>query len=314
MSLDPQAKALLKSMEESGSPPLNTLPPAEARVAYDKGSELFRGNPPDPHSIETIKIPNRDGGITAWVYKPKESKNLPTLVFFHGGGFVIGSLKSHDTVCRSLCVQTQCLVISVDYRLAPEHKYPAALDDAWTATTWIAENIERLGGNSNNLAVGGDSAGGCLAASVSLLAKKTGAPSICKQLLIYPCTDMTARFDSHRTFGEGYRLTTELLEWFYNHYFDDEEDIAHWKASPLNAENFENLPPTFILSAGFDPLQDEAKAYADKLKNAGVRVKHSHYKGMMHGFITMPGVIDKAKEAITECAEELKETFFDFEP
>ena len=314
MSLDPQAKALLKSMEESGSPPLNTLPPAEARVAYDKGSELFRGNPPDPHSIETIKIPNRDGGITAWVYKPKESKNLPTLVFFHGGGFVIGSLKSHDTVCRSLCVQTQCLVISVDYRLAPEHKYPAALDDAWTATTWIAENIERLGGNSNNLAVGGDSAGGCLAASVSLLAKKTGAPSICKQLLIYPCTDMTARFDSHRTFGEGYRLTTELLEWFYNHYFDDEEDIAHWKASPLNAENFENLPSTFILSAGFDPLQDEAKAYADKLKNAGVRVKHSHYKGMMHGFITMPGVIDKAKEAITECAEELKETFFDFEP
>ena len=310
MSLDPQAEALLKNMEESGAPPFNKVSPAEARIMYDQGSELVRGDPPEPHSIENIDIPGKDGKIAAWAYRPSESKNLPTLVFFHGGGFVIGSLKSHDTVCRSLCIEAQCLVISIDYRLAPENKYPAALDDAWTATTWIANNIESLGGDANHLAVAGDSAGGCLAAAVSLLAKESGSPDICKQILVYPCTDMSARFDSHLEFGDGYRLTSELLEWFYNHYFSEKDDIMHWKASPLNAQDFTQLPPTFIISAGFDPLQDEAKAYAEKLKNAGVQVKLSHYEGMMHGFITMPGVIDKAKEALNECAEELKNVFY----
>ena len=310
MSLDPQAEALLKNMEESGAPPFNKVSPAEARLMYDQGSELVRGDPPEPHSIENIDIPGKDGKIAAWVYRPSESKNLPTVVFFHGGGFVIGSLKSHDTVCRSLCIEAQCLVISIDYRLAPENKYPAALDDAWTATTWIANNIESLGGDANHLAVAGDSAGGCLAASVSLLAKESGSPDICKQILVYPCTDMSARFDSHREFGDGYRLTSELLEWFYNHYFSEKDDIMHWKATPLNAQDFTQLPPTFIISAGFDPLQDEAKAYAEKLKNAGVQVKFSHYEGMMHGFITMPGVIDKAKQALSECAEELKNVFY----
>ena len=310
MSLDPQAEALLKNMEESGAPPFNKVSPAEARLMYDQGSELVRGDPPEPHSIENMDIPGKDGKIAAWAYRPSESKNLPTLVFFHGGGFVIGSLKSHDTVCRSLCIEAQCLVISIDYRLAPENKYPAALDDAWTATNWIANNIESLGGDANHLVVAGDSAGGCLAAAVSLLAKESGSPDICKQILVYPCTDMSARFDSHREFGDGYRLTSELLEWFYNHYFSEKDDIMHWKASPLNAQDFTQLPPTFIISAGFDPLQDEAKAYAEKLKNAGVQVKLSHYEGMMHGFITMPGVIDKAKEALNECAEELKNVFY----
>ena len=236
-------------------------------------------------------------------------KNLPMLVFYHGGGFVIGSLESQDTVCRSLCVEAQCIVVAVEYRLAPENKYPAALEDAWSATEWVAGNANLLGGDPARLAIGGDSAGGCLAATVALMAKESGGPNISKQLLIYPCTDMTRRYESHKTFGEGYRLTSDLIEWFYNHYFSEEDDVESWKASPLNSTKLEGLPPTFVISAGFDPLQDEAEAYADKLMRAGVSTKHSHYEGMLHGFITMPGVMDKAKEALTECAQELKLVF-----
>ena len=305
MPLDPQAEALLKSMQESGAPPFNACSPEDARTMYDQGSELVKGDPPEPHSIETLEIPGVQGNITTWVYKPSAKENLPMLVFYHGGGFVIGSLESHDTVCRSLCVEAQCIVVAVEYRLAPENKYPAALEDAWSATEWVADNANLLGGDPARLAIGGDSAGGCLAATVALIAKESGGPKISKQLLIYPCTDMTRRYESHRTFGEGYRLTSDLIEWFYNHYFSEEDDVESWKASPLNSTKLEGLPPTFLISAGFDPLQDEAEAYADKLMRAGVSTKHSHYEGMLHGFITMPGVMDKAKEALTECAQEL---------
>ena len=309
MPLDPQAEALLKSMQESGAPPFNACSPEDARTMYDQGSELVKGDPPEPHSIETLEIPGVHGNITTWVYKPSAKKNLPMLVFYHGGGFVIGSLESHDTVCRSLCVEAQCIVVAVEYPLAPENKYTAALEDAWSATEWVADNADLLGGDPARLAIGGDSAGGCLAASVALMARESGGPNISKQLLIYPCTDMTRRYESHKTFGEGYRLTSDLIEWFYNHYFSEEDDVESWKASPLNSTKLEGLPPTFLISAGFDPLQDEAEAYADKLMRAGVSTKHSHYEGMLHGFITMPGVMDKAKEALTECAQELKLVF-----
>ena len=309
MALDAQAEALLKSMKESGAPPFNVCSPEEARTMYDQGSELVKGDPPEPHSIETLEIPGVQGNIMTWVYKPSAKENLPMLVFYHGGGFVIGSLESHDTVCRSLCVEAQCIVVAVEYRLAPENKYPAALEDAWSATEWVAGNANLLGGDPARLAIGGDSAGGCLAATVALMAKESGGPNISKQLLIYPCTDMTRRYESHKTFGEGYRLTSDLIEWFYSHYFSEEDDVESWKASPLNSTKLEGLPPTFLISAGFDPLQDEAEAYADKLMRAGVSTKHSHYEGMLHGFITMPGVMDKAKEALTECAQELKLVF-----
>ena len=309
MSLDPQAAALLKSMEESDAPPFHECTPEEARIMYDKGSELVRGEPPEPHSLESINIPGQAGPIDAWVYKPSEDKGLPILVFFHGGGFVFGSLKSHDTVCRSLCMEAGCIVVAIDYRLAPENKYPAALDDAWDATQWIASHADALGGDPNRLAVGGDSAGGCLTAAVTLLAKESGLPKICKQLLIYPCTDITRSYESHKTFAEGYRLTSDLLDWFYGHYFSEQDNIRHWKASPLFSGDLANLPSAFIISAGYDPLQDEAKAYAKKLTEAGVKTKLTHYDGMLHGFITMPGVLDKASEALTECASELKLSF-----
>ncbi|NKB32878.1 MAG: alpha/beta hydrolase fold domain-containing protein [Pseudomonadales bacterium] len=309
MALDPQAKALLESAEQSGAPPFNAYPAAEARAVYDQASELVRGNPPESHSIDAIVIPGPAGAIPAWVYKPSAEQNLPVLVYFHGGGYTIGSLKSHDCVCRGLCIEANCIVVSVDYRLAPENKYPAAVDDAWAAAQWAASNAESLGGNPNNVAIGGDSAGGNLTAVVSLLAKESGNPYFVFQLLIYPGTDMSCSFESHKTFGQGYRLTNELIDWFYDHYFSKDDDLSHWKASPLNAEDLSGLPSAFVLSAGYDPLQDENRAYAEKLTSAGVKVKHSHYEGMMHGFVTMPGVIDKAKTAISECAAELRQAF-----
>lgn len=309
MALDPQVKALLESIEQSGAPPFNAYSAIEARQIYDQASENLRGDPPDPFAIDEIEIPGRARTIPAWVYKPSSRSNLPILVYFHGGGYTIGSLKSHDCVCRGLCVEADCIVVSIDYRLAPEHKYPAAVEDAWDAATWLALNAESIGGDPNNIAIGGDSAGGNLTAVVSLLAKESGKPSFVFQLLIYPGTDMTCSFESHKKFGQGYRLTNELIDWFYDHYFCQGDDLTHWKASPLFAENLEGLPPAFVISAGFDPLQDENKAYAEKLKQAGVPVKYSHYSGMMHGFITMPGVIDKAKTAISECAQELRLAF-----
>ncbi|MDD9896437.1 MAG: alpha/beta hydrolase [Gammaproteobacteria bacterium] len=309
MSLDPQAKALLEAVEQSGAPPFNAYSAQEARIVYDQASELVRGDPPKPFSIEEIEIPGSGGSIPAWIYRPSEQPRFPILVYFHGGGYTIGSLKSHDCICRGLCVEAECIVVSVDYRLAPENKYPAAVEDAWDAARWVAANAVALGGDPDKVAIGGDSAGGNLTAVVSLLAKENGSPDFVFQLLVYPGTDMTCSFESHNKFGNGYRLTNELIAWFYAHYFTEGDDITHWKASPLNAEDLSDLPPAFMISAGFDPLQDENRAYAEKLKSAGVSVKHSHYGGMIHGFLTMPGALDKAREGINECAQELRDAF-----
>ena len=309
MTLDPQAQALLQQIEASGSEPMNELSPTEARLLYDAAAELLRGSPPQPHSIDSVAIPGPDSTLQSRLYRPSAAQRLPLLVYFHGGGYTIGSLDSHDSVCRSLCVEADCLVISVDYRLAPEHKYPAAIEDAWAATRWLASHAAELGADPSRLAVAGDSAGGNLAAVVCLMAKAAGEPKIDLQLLIYPGIEMTCAFKSHQSFGSDYRLTRELIAWFYGHYFSTQDDKTQWQASPINAPDLAGLPPAFILTAGYDPLQDEAKAYADKLALAGVAVKHSHYAGMIHGFITMPGAIDKAGEALTECADELRRAF-----
>ena len=309
MALDPQARALLDAVEQSGSPALNTLSAVDARALYDKGAAAVQGSPPQPQEITTLAIPGPAGDIPARVYKPGSDSGLPVLIYFHGGGYVIGSLESHDCVCRTLCVEANCIVVAVDYRLAPEHKYPAAIDDCWAATRWLAENAGSLGGDIDRVAVGGDSAGGNLAAVVCLKAKAAGGPRLVHQLLIYPGTDMSCSFASHETFGQGYRLTNELIDWFYALYFEADSDINHWQASPLNADDLSGLPPALVLSAGFDPLQDEDKAYADKLAQAGVQVKYSHYETMLHGFIAMPGALDQAKEALSECAVELRNAF-----
>ncbi|MCH7816030.1 MAG: alpha/beta hydrolase [Proteobacteria bacterium] len=309
MPLDPQAQALLDSIEQSGTAPLNTYSAVAARELYDQASELVRGTPPEPFAIETLAISGSSSNIPARLYRPNAEPTLPILVFYHGGGYTIGSLDSHDGVCRSLCVEAQCIVVSVDYRLAPEHKFPAGVDDAWAALQWVVDNAAILGGDVARVAVGGDSAGGNLAAVVCLKAKQSGEPQLVLQLLIYPGVEMSGSFPSHETFGHGYRLTKELISWFHDHYFETGADINQWQASPLNAPDHSGLPPAYVLSAGYDPLQDEDKAYAEKLKLAGVPVVYSHYASMMHGFITMGGAIDMAAAALTECADELRAAF-----
>lgn len=309
MALDPQVRALLDRIEQSGAPPYHTLPAVEARQMYDEASLQLRGSPPQPYRVDPLAIPGPASTLNSLLYRPSAELGLPALIYFHGGGYTIGSLQSHDCVCRALCVETGCIVISVDYRLAPEHKYPAALEDAWGATNWLVENAEELGVDPNRIAIGGDSAGGNLATVVCLMAKQAGAPRLVYQLLIYPGTDMSCSLPSHQAFAQGYRLTSELIDWFYDHYFSPGDDLNHWRASPLNAESFADLPPAFILSAGYDPLQDENRLYGERMSAAKVPVKHSHYEGMMHGFITMPGVLDKAGEALSECAAELRVVF-----
>ncbi len=309
MSLNAQLKAYLDAMDALGTPAINSVPVDVARTMYDKGAEYSKGTPPEPFAVESLLIEEGDSQLKAWLYRPSEKKKLPILVFFHGGGFTIGSLQSHDAVCRHLCVEADCLVLSVDYRLAPEHKYPAAIEDAWAATCWAVNNAKRLGGDPDRVAVGGDSAGGNLAAIVCLMAREAGDPQIAFQLLIYPLIDMTCSMPSHTTFANGYRLTRDLITWFYESYVSKDDDITHWRASPINAHSLAGLPPAYILSAGFDPLQDENKSYAYKLEAAGVPVVHSHYGDMIHGFYTMPGILDRAREALSESAAELRRAF-----
>ncbi|GJM14492.1 MAG: acetylhydrolase [Pseudohongiella sp.] len=309
MALDPQAKLLLERIEAANAPNYEEVSPEQARIMYDKASEVLKGPNPDMHSIEESSAPGVAGDIPLRIYRPNAKRDLPLLVFYHGGGYVIGSLDSHDIVCRGISLQAECVVIAVDYRLAPEHKYPAAVEDAWSALEWIAQNSDSLGFDAARIAVGGDSAGGNLATVVSLMARDKGLPSLCLQLLIYPGTDLECGYPSHDSFGSDYRLTKSLIGWFMDNYFTPDDNRSHWQASPMNATDHSNVPPAFVLSAGFDPLQDEEFAYSEKLRQAGISVEHSHYEGMIHGFITMPGVLDKANEAISECARQLREAF-----
>lgn len=309
MTLDPQCRQLLEKLEASGIPPYETVEPVVARKLYQRACEGSRGSPPAPFEISTLAIPGPATQLPAVVYRATDKTDLPVLVYFHGGGFTIGSTSSHDSVCRHLCVEANCIVVSVDYRLAPEHKFPAALDDAYAATRWIAENAGALGGDPGRIAVGGDSAGGNLSAVVCLLARDSAGPDLCFQLLIYPGTDMTESFPSHRTFGEGYLLTSSLLSWFHDNYTPADMDHRDWRVSPLHAQSHAGLPPAHIITAGFDPLQDEGKAYAEKLEASGVPVSFRHYEGMLHGFITQYAYVDQARAALSDCAARLAAAF-----
>jgi len=309
MTLDPQLKSYMDALEELGVAPLETVPVDVARKMYEKGAEQTRGDRPELFAVEDFTIPGPESDLACRLYRPCEKNKLPILVYFHGGGFTIGSIESHDVVCRHLSQQAECLVVSVDYRLAPEHKYPAAVEDAWAATCWIVNNAKQLGGDPDQVAVGGDSAGGNLATVICLMAREAGDPQLKYQLLIYPFLDMSCDMPSHDAFIEGYRLTRDLIAWFCQAYFNTDDDVTDWRASPIDAHSLADLPPAFILSAGFDPLQDENKSYAYQLEAAGVEVTHSHYPDMIHGFYTMPGILDRARDALRESAEALHKAF-----
>jgi acetyl esterase len=310
VTLDPDAAAVFRAFQEAGRPPYETVSPAEARELYLKGRFVTNPEPPELASVEPLSIPSPTGPIPARVYTPtrlrKTNGLAPALVFFHGGGWVIGDLDSHDVVCRKLADEGELMVVSVDYRLAPEHKFPAAVDDAIAATKWIAENARQLGIDAARLMVGGDSAGGNLAAVVAISARDGNGPDIAGQVLIYPAIDFAMTHPSHREPETSILLTHSVIQWFRDHYLNGAADVHDWRASPARATTLIGLPPAYVLTAGADPLRDEGDEYARRLKEAGVAVTYRTFPGQFHGFFTMGKLLRQANVAAGEIGVWLK--------
>jgi len=310
VTLDPDAAAVFKAFQEAGRPPYETVSPAEARELYLKGRFVSNPEPPELASVEPLTIPSPAGSIPARIYTPTRLRKLnglaPGLVFFHGGGWVIGDLDSHDVVCRKLADEGELMVVSVDYRLAPEHKFPAAVDDAIASTKWIADNSRQLGIDASRLMVGGDSAGGNLAAVVAISARDGNGPDIAGQVLIYPAIDFAMTHPSHREPETSILLTHSVILWFRDHYLSGAANVGDWRASPARAKTLIGLPPAYVLTAGADPLRDEGDEYARRLKEAGVAVTHRTFPGQFHGFFTMGKLLQQANVAAAEIGVWLK--------
>lgn len=296
--LNPQVESLLDLLNDYDISLSGDV--AESRQQLDTMMGLAGDDPVEVGTVSDISIPAEDHDLPARAYVPDGEGPFPTVAFFHGGGFVLGSLDGYDNLCRLLARRSECLVVSVDYRLAPEHPWPAALEDAYAATDWLASNAEQFSGDGSRLAVAGDSAGGNLAATVSLLARERGMPNIDRQVLLYPATAYLEPMDSRAENASGYFLTAEDLLWFVSQYIEDELDAHNPLAFPLAARDLSDLPPAFVLTCGFDPLRDEGTAYADRLREAGVDVEHTNYESMIHGFLNMEGIVDCAHDGIDE--------------
>src|SRR5262245_8546779 len=270
MALDPQAKALLDQLPLM--PDFSTLDLALLRTGMAQ-NPLTAAQSEEVAKVENRTVPGPAGPIAVRVYTPRGRAPFPGLVYFHGGGFVLCNLDSHDGICRSLANAAGCVVVSVDYRLAPEHCYPAAPEDCYAATQWVAKNGAELGIDVMRLAIGGDSAGGNLTAVTALLARDRGGPALRFQLMIYPVTDCGFGTESYRENGEGYFLTTGMMRWFWQKYLPDPKQAGEGYASPLRAANLGSLPPGLCITAGYDPLRNEGEAYAERLRKAGVDVR-----------------------------------------
>ena len=328
--LDPQARALLERDAAVKLPPLYTLSPPQARRAFREAHAALAPAPPVVAEVRELSIPGPAGALRVRLYRPvAEARTLPGLVYFHGGGWTYGDLDTYDSVCRGIAEQGGCTVVSVDYRLAPEHKFPAAVEDCVAATRWIAANAASLGIDARRLAVAGDSAGGNLAAVTALTlrndtlrddalrddalhdesARAASMPPLAMQVLVFPSTDMDADTESRSRFAEGYLLTREDMLWVRGNYLRDERDFADWRASPLRACDFSRLPPACIITAGFDPLRDEGRAYAERLIQAGVAVTYECFEGQIHGFLLMGGVVAAANHAVYRIGQALRQRF-----
>ena len=308
--LHPQAQALMKLMEERGVPPMHTLSPAEARTFYRQRRTFTQPDPPEVGAVRELEARGPAGPIPLRSYRPAGAAAdavLPVLVYFHGGGWVIGDLDTHDVLCRQLCNLSGCAVVAVDYRLAPEGRFPAAVDDAFAATRLVRAQAAALKVDASRLAVGGDSAGGNLAAVVAIAAREAGDLPIAFQLLIYPATDQRRGWPSHTANGQGYLLTKDSMDYYHDHYIADKAQDLDWRASPLLHKNHAGLPPAFVLTAGYDPLRDEGLQYAHALSAAGSRATLVNFERQIHGFITMGRVIDEANVAVQLCAAQLRE-------
>jgi acetyl esterase len=305
MPLDAQTKALMDQLASAGLPLISSLPLEQARRV------AFAAFPTDKLEhvacIEDRKIPGPAGSIMIRTYLPEGSGLFPALVYFHGGGFVLGDLESHDPLCRSLTNAARCATVAVEYRLAPENKFPAAPDDCYAATHWVSENGAEIGVDGSRLAVGGDSAGGNLAAAVALMARERKTPQLRLQLLMYPSLDATCSGDSYRRIENQFPPIQDC-KYFWSSYIRSEVDRKNPLVSPVFASDLKGLPPALVITAEYDPLIDEGELYAEKLREAGNEVTQSRYSGTIHGFVSMAGVIDKGKAGIAEAAAALRRT------
>lgn len=311
MPLDPQVQAVLDAAKKANVAELWQLTPHDARAEYLRRTNRLKIDV-DIHRSEDRAIEGPAGQIPIRIYTPREPKpeeKLPVLVWYHGGGYVIGDLDTHDSVCRALANEADCIVVAVDYRLAPEHKFPAAVDDCEAALKWVAKHAKEINADGARIAVGGDSAGGNLATVVSILARDAGFPNIVFQLLIYPVTAPEPETKSHHAFAEGYLLTRKTITWFFTHYIRSSRDTKDFRYAPLEADDLSSLPQALIIVAGYDPLRDEGVEYAEALIHAGNRVRLSNYEGMVHGFYLMGGMVDASLRAISESAAMLREAF-----
>jgi acetyl esterase len=297
--VDPQLAELLRRVDEA--PPMSSHTPGEARVLFRRLNLLAASATQqiEVGAVEDIEVPGGAGPRPARVYRPKGDGPHPTVAFFHGGGFTIGDLDSYDMQCRLLCAGVDAVLVSTDYRLAPEDPYPAAVEDALAATAWIASELP------GPLAVAGDSAGGNLAAIVAQQFRG-GGPEIAAQLLIYPATDLASDRPSHEENGRGYFLTLDDMEWFHDNYLPSREAGEDPLASPLYADDLSGLPPTVIATAEFDPLRDDGDAYAEALEKAGVKVIHRRYDGLVHGFFAFGPFSQSADAAVKELCQDLR--------
>lgn len=310
MPVDPQMQAVIERAAKSGLPPYYSVSAVEARRLYKETRAALSPPVPDVEAVRALAASGPAGPIALRLYRGlgTEAGALPVLVYFHGGGWTIGDLDTHDIVCRTLANKARCAVVAVDYRMGPEHKFPAAVEDCVAATRWVAEQAAALGVDAARIAVGGDSAGGNLATVVAIMLRDAGGPPLVFQALAYPATDQRMDSASHTRFGAGYLLTRDNMLWFRDNYLAP-VDYDDWRASPLRAADLARLPPAHIITAGYDPLVDEGRAYSDRLLAAGVPVLYECFEGMAHGFLTMGGVVAAANHALYRLGQSLALAF-----
>jgi len=308
----PQVVAVLERAARSGLPLYYEVSPFVARRIYRDTRGALSPAAPAVAEARLVLAPGPDGPIPMRAFRPQGTKAdevLPALVYFHGGGWVIGDLDTHDVVCRQFANGARCAVFSVDYRLAPEYRFPAAVEDCVAATQWVAAQAKALAIDPKRIAVGGDSAGGNLATVIALSAREAGGPKLCFQMLIYPATDQHLGFPSVERNGEGYLLTKGAMNYFRGHYIPKVSDWPDWRASPLLAKSLADLPAAYVMTAGFDPLLDEGHAYAERLAKEGVAVEYKEYPDMVHGFLLFGGALDTANAAVDACCAALRKAF-----
>lgn len=308
MPLDPDAAAFLKRLADINAPPTHAMSPVDARSLLLPMAGLRE----QVGGIESFKVDTPEGPVPIRLYTPflrtedldraPATNGRPVALFFHGGGWVMGSIETHDNICRRMANEAKCIVISVEYRLAPEHKYPAALNDCFATTCWACERFGEFGGDPDRIIVTGDSAGANLAAAVCLRARDEGGPRIAGQVLVYPIVDYNDQTPSYRENADGYMLTRDTMKWFWQHYLPDGDDGSHPYLSPLRAQDLAGLPPALVVTCEFDPLRDEGRAYADRLTQAGVLTTHIAEMGMIHGYLRRLDSFKRAQQTMRDIA------------